>query len=54
MDKELKWWMYFSVGAYIAGWIGRSFADGTITKEEQRELVMSLLDMLGADIQVEK
>ena len=51
---KLKWWQYLSVGSFVAGWVGRSFMDGKISRAEIDELVQGILDMLGvAEIVIE-
>ena len=44
---RLKWWQYLTVGSFVAGWVGRSFIDGKITRAEIDELLQGILDMLG-------
>jgi len=50
---EFKWYQYFSLGAWIAGWFGRAFSDGIITKAEQKELIAGILEQVGSDIKIE-
>lgn len=49
MKLKLKWWQYFGMGSFIAGWISRAVMDGVISRAEIEELVTALLDMLGID-----
>lgn len=60
--KKIKWYQYFGIGAYVAGWVARSLAlqpgeeKPVITKEEQTELAQGLItmisDMIGQDIEL--
>jgi len=47
--KNLKWWQYFAVGSFIAGWLARSLPDGKITRAEVDELISGVFSMLGVD-----
>jgi len=49
MKVKLKWWQYFGVGSFIAGWIGRACMDGVIKRAEVEELLEGILDMLGIE-----
>ena len=45
---KIKWYQYFSIGAFVAGWLSRSAADGKITKAERLELANGLIEMIMA------
>ncbi len=47
--KKIRWWQYFAVGSFIAGWVARSLPDGVIKRSEIEELIQGILDMLGVD-----
>ena len=52
--QRIKWYQYFGVGAFVAGWIMRAAMDGKISRAEIEELIMGMLDMLGLeDISIE-
>ena len=50
---KIKWYHYFSIGAYVAGWFAKAVQlqpgekRPTITPEEQRELGHGLVELLG-------
>ena len=50
---KIKWYQYFAIGAYVAGWVARALVvkDGetapTITADERAELGHGLVDMLN-------
>ena len=60
--KKIKWYQYFGIGAYVAGWLARAIAlqpgetKPVITKEEQTELANGLIrmiaDMIGQDFEL--
>lgn len=43
---KIKWYQYLAVGAFVAGWVGRSLIDKKITRPEIIELIQGILDML--------
>lgn len=52
--ENIKWWQYFGIGSYIAGWIARALPDGVIKRAEIEELVQGILDMLNiTEIKIE-
>jgi len=50
---DLKWYQYFGVGAFVAGWFARAFVDGKITKDEQKELIVGIIELINVEIDVE-
>jgi len=52
--KNFKWYQYFGVGSFIAGWLASSLPDGKITRAEIDQLMNGIFDMLGIeDIKIE-
>lgn len=59
---KIKWWHYFSIGAFVAGWFSRAMvakegeAEGVITEAERLELgngLVALLDqMFQGDLKI--
>ena len=59
---KIKWYQYFAIGAFVAGWLVKALAlqpgeaQPIITPEERAELGHGLIEMinnmLGGDIQV--
>jgi len=44
--KRVKWYQYFAVGSFVAGWVVRASMDGKISRAEIEELVIGMLNML--------
>lgn len=54
MKVKIRWYQYFGLGSFIAGWIAKSVVDGVISRAEIEELVQGCLDMLGiSEIKIE-
>ena len=52
--KKVKWYQYFAIGSFVAGWIVRASMDGKISRAEIEELVINILNMLEIeDINIE-
>ena len=59
---KIEWYQYFSIGAYVAGWLARAAVKmpgeekAVITKEEQQELaaglIMMVSQMIDEDIEI--
>ena len=44
---KIKWYQYFSIGAFVAGWFTKAAADGKISSEERIELANGLIDIIA-------
>ena len=52
--KNIKWYQYFGVGSFVAGWLACSLPDGKVTRAEIEELMTGIFDILGiTEIKVE-
>ena len=57
--RKIKWYQYFGIGAYVAGWMSRSIAlqpgeeKPVITEAELKELVNGLADLIGEMFELE-
>ena len=52
--KNFKWYHYFGVGSFVAGWLASSLPDKKITRAEIDELMNGIFNMLGiTEIKIE-
>jgi len=44
---KIKWYQYFAIGSFVAGWFSKAAVDGKITNEERIELANSLTSLIS-------